>query len=147
MLKKYQYPFNDKEDAFIESEIQNLIKKGVTKNSSHEPGEFISSIFLRENSDGGYRLILKLENVNESVEYKKFKMETLATIIQLIKPNMYMAKVDIKDAYHSIQIYELHQKFLKFKYKSRLFKFTVLSNGYTEESRKLTKLLRPSFLL
>ena len=74
-------------------------------------------------------------------------METLATIIQLIKPNMYMAKVDIKDAYHSIQIYELHQKFLKFKYKSRLFKFTVLSNGYTEESRKLTKLLRPSFLL
>ena len=41
---KYQYPFNDKIDAFIESEIQNLLKKGVVGNSSHEPGEFISPI-------------------------------------------------------------------------------------------------------
>ena len=32
-------------------------------------------------------------------------METLATIIQLIRPNMYMAKLDI-DAYYSIPIYE-----------------------------------------
>ena len=31
-------------------------------------------------------------------------METLATIIQLIRPNMYMAKLDIKDAYYSISI-------------------------------------------
>ena len=33
-------------------------------------------------------------------------METLATIIQLIRPNVYMAKLDIKDAYYSIPNYE-----------------------------------------
>ena len=33
-------------------------------------------------------------------------METLATTIQLIRPNIYMAKLDIKDAYYSIPIYE-----------------------------------------
>ena len=37
-------------------------------------------------------------------------METLATIIQLIRPSMYMAKLDIKDTYYSIPIYEPHQK-------------------------------------
>ena len=57
----------------------------------------------------------------KSVKYKNFKMETLATIIQLIRPNMYMAKLDIKDAYYSIPIYETHQKSLKFEHKSRLF--------------------------
>ena len=60
IINKYQYPFNDKVDAFIESEIQNLLKKGVIRNSIHEPGEFISPIFLREKIDGSYRLILNL---------------------------------------------------------------------------------------
>ena len=88
------------------------------------------------------------KKLNESVEYKKFKMETLATIIQLIMPNMYMAKLDIKDAYYSIPIYETHQKFLKFKHISRLFKFTVvLPHGYMEGLGKFTKLLKPPLSL
>ena len=40
IINKYQYPFNDKEDAFSESEIQNLLKKRFIRNFSHEPGEF-----------------------------------------------------------------------------------------------------------
>ena len=31
IINRYQYPFNDKEDAFSESEIQNLLKKRVKK--------------------------------------------------------------------------------------------------------------------
>ena len=110
IIHKYQYPFNDKKDAFIEFKIPNLLKKGVIKISSYEPGEFISPIYLKEKSDGGYCLI-NLKKLNESVEYKKCKMEALAIIIQFIKPNMYMAKLDIMDVYHSIPIYESHQKF------------------------------------
>ena len=90
IINKYQYPFNDKGDAFIESEIQNLLKKGVMRNSSLEPGEFISPIFLREKRDGGYRLILNLKELDESVEYKKFKIDTLATIIQPIRPCIWL---------------------------------------------------------
>ena len=80
-INKYQYSFNDKDDSFIGSEIQNLLKKGVIKNSSHELSEFISSIFHREKRDGGYRLILNFKKLNELFEYKKFKMETLAIVI------------------------------------------------------------------
>ena len=138
IINKYQYRFNDKEDAFIESEIQNLLKRVVMQSSNHEQGEFFLTIFLRKKSDGGYYFILNLKKLNESVEFKKFKMETLFTIMQFIRPNMYMAKFDIKDAYYSIPIYEPHQKFLKFEYKSRVFKFTVLPNGYTEGTRKFT---------
>ena len=147
ITNKYQYPFNDKEDAFIESEIQNLVKKGFIRNSSHEKGEFISPIFLREKSDGGYRLILSLKKLNQSFEYKKFKMETLATIIQLIRQNMYMTELNIKDVYYNTPIDEPHQTFLKFEHKFRLFKFTVLANGYMEGPKKFTKLLKPSLSL
>ena len=67
-------------------------------------------------------------------------MEILATIIQLIRQNIYMVKLEIKDAYYSITSYE--PQFLKFEYKSRPLKFTVLPNGYTEGPRNFTKLLK-----
>ena len=73
IINKYQYSFNDKEDVFIESKIQNLLKKGVIRNSSHEPGEFISPILLKEKSYGGYRLILYSKKLNQSVKYKSSK--------------------------------------------------------------------------
>ena len=114
---KYQYPFNDKED----SEIENLLKKGIIRNSSQDlfySAELISPIFLREKSNGGYCLILNLKKLNESVEYKQFKTETLATIIQLIKPNMYLAKLIIRMLTTASHIYKPHQKSLKFEHKS-----------------------------
>ena len=51
-----------------------------------------------------------------------------------------MVKLEIKDAYYSITSYE--PQFLKFEYKSRPLKFTVLPNGYTEGPRNFTKLLK-----
>ena len=62
IINKYRYPFNDKEDAFIEFEIQNLLKRGFMKSFNTEPGEFISPMFLRDLGDDGYRLILNLKN-------------------------------------------------------------------------------------
>ena len=70
-------------------------------------------------------------------------MEALSSILWLIQPNNYMAKIDIKDAYYSIPIFEQHQKLLKFIHKNCLYKFTALPNGYTEGPRKFTKALKP----
>ena len=74
-------------------------------------------------------------------------METLGTIIQPIRSNMYMAKLDIKDANYSIPIYEPHQKFLKFEDKSRPLKSKVFPNSYMEGLKKFTKLLNPALRL
>ena len=37
-------------------------------------------------------------------------METIGTIVQLVKPGIFMSKLDIKDGYFSIPIYEPDQK-------------------------------------
>ena len=61
----------------------------------------------------------------------------------MIRPSMYMAKLDIKDVYYSIPIQSQHQKYLKMKNNNKLFKYTVLPNGYTEGPRKFTKVMKP----
>ena len=91
-------------DTFISEEIKRLITKGVIKESKHESGEYISPTFVTEKSDGGYRFILNLKRLNQEKERKKFKMQTLKSILCLIRQNAYMAKLDIKDAYYSIPI-------------------------------------------
>ena len=44
----------------------------------------------------------------------KLKMETVSKRLHLFSPGMYMAKLDIKDVYYSILIYEDHKSLLKF---------------------------------
>jgi len=70
-------------------------------------------------------------------------MQTLTSILCLIEQNMYLAKLDIKDAYYSIPIHKDSQKLLKFKHDGEIYVFTVLPNGYTEGPRKFTKIMKP----
>ena len=99
----HQYPFKTEEHKFVEEEIQRLIALGAIVPSSHELDEHVSPIFVRPKDDGAYRLILNLKKLNDATEYIHFKMDTLESILCLITPGAYMAKIDIKDAYYSVQ--------------------------------------------
>ena len=74
-------------------------------------------------------------------------METIGTILQLVKQGAFMSKLDIKDAYYSISRYEHDQKYLKFQFDRFLYKYTVSPNDYPEGPRKFTKLLKPPMSL
>ena len=49
-------------------------------------------------------------------------------VINLIKPNLYMTCIDLKDAFFSVLIHNDHQKYLKFMF-GNLFQFTSMPNG------------------
>ena len=83
--------FTKPEQEVIDNEIDKLLTKGVISETTHCPGEYISTIFIRPKKDGGFRLILNLKNLNEHVEYQHFKMDTLQSAIRLMTPNCYMA--------------------------------------------------------
>ena len=87
--------------------------------------------------------MLNLKKLNLSIEKKKFKMQTLTSILCLVRPDMFMAKLDIKDAYYSIPIHVEDQKLLKFTHRDISYKFTAVPNGYTEGPRKFTKIMKP----
>ena len=56
-----QHQFSNKEAETISTEIEKLALKGVLLKSSHEKGEFLSTIFLRPKKDGTHRMVLNLE--------------------------------------------------------------------------------------
>ena len=80
-----------------------------------EEGIFMLFIFTREKRDGSYRMILNLKQLNKHIEYEHFKMESLQSVLNIIRPNCWMASVDLKDAFYTVRIQPDHQKSLKFK--------------------------------
>ena len=137
--------FNQKQQAIVTKEIETLISKGVIVQSSHEPGEFISPIFIRPKPDDTYRMILNLRGFNEFVQYHHFKMDTLEAAVNLMKPGCFMASIDLKDAYYTVAISKAHQKYLKFIFNNNLYQYTCLPNGLSSAPRIFTKLLKPVY--
>ena len=84
-------------------------------------GNFVSSILTRRKQDGSHRMILNLKRLNQNVENKHFKMESLLNVLNIIKPNVYMASVDLKDAFYSVPIHEENQKYFKFAWGGGFF--------------------------
>ena len=129
----------------IDAEIAHLLSRGVLNIAPKELGDYISPIFLRSKKDGAFRMVLNLKSLNAFVTYHHFKMDTVWTAINMMKPNCFMASIDLKGAYYSIPICQDHQKFLKFSWKGKYYKFTAFPNGLALCPRKFTKLLKPVY--
>ena len=64
----------------------------------------------------------------------------------MIKPNMYLASLDVKDAFYTVPIYEPHRKYLKFMWLNKAYQFIVMSNGYVDAMRVFNKILSLHFV-
>ncbi|VDI32218.1 Hypothetical predicted protein [Mytilus galloprovincialis] len=140
--------FNESEQSIINGEIEKFVLKNVVQKVNIQDinkQEFISNIFIRPKKDGSHRLILNLRQLNEQVEYHHFKMETLKTALQLIKPNVWFASADLKDAYFSVNVVHSDRQFLRFYWNGTKYQFTCLPNGLASAPRIFTKLLKPIF--
>ena len=73
-------------------------------------------------------------------------MELLSDAIKLLKPQVWMAKVELKDAFYSIPVHIDHQKFFKLEWDLKYFKFTGMPNGYCEAIRLFTKIMKVPFI-
>ena len=58
----------------------------------------------------------------------------------MIKPNMYLALLKIKDAFYTVPIYEPHIKYL-----NEAYQFIVMPSGYLDAMRVFSKILKPPF--
>lgn len=115
-------------------EIEKLPQKGAIITIGHEKGEVISPIFIRPKKDGYFLLILNLKRLNVHVEYQYFKMDTLRSAINLMRPNCYITIIVYCD-----------RKYLKFEWMGQFYQFTCFPNGLAFCLRKFTKLLKPVY--
>ena len=140
-----QIKCSSSELSLITTEINKYVEQGIVVETEHSDNEFISQIFSRPKRSGGVRIILNLKPLNKLVEHTHFKMESLVNAIGLLERDCYMASLDLKDAYFTINVNKNYRRYLRFYWNGQLYEFTCMPNGLSSAPREFTKLLKPIF--
>lgn len=135
--------FSETKSKQVTVEVQKLLEKGAIEPSVQTDNQFVSHIFLAPKKDGSNRPVINLKKVNGHVKYQHFKMEGIPNVVDLLQPNDFMVKLDLKDAYFGIKMSENDREYLKFRWQNQLYRFRVAPFGLGSVPRVFTKLLKP----
>jgi len=134
--------------AAFDAEHQRLTREvGCTKlvravvDRATEP-EFLHPVFAIWQGSK-YRSIYNIKQMNPSLVTRKFKMTGVATWKSLIFRDMYMASIDIKDAYLHIPIHKASRRFLRYVWEGNVWELHALPFGLSQAPWVFTRLLQP----
>lgn len=108
---------------------------------------FYSNLFMVPKKNGSVRPVLDLKLLNRHVRVRKFKMESLRSVVASLERGEFLASIDIQDAYLHVPIARSHQRFLRFAVGSTHFQFVALPFGLATAPRVFTKVLAPLIAL
>ena len=143
----FAHPLTRAQHEAITEHVHDLLKDNaiekVTKKSDFRFG-IVSPLFcVKKKGTKKLRPCLNLKKFNDCTIYKKFKMEGISTLRDIIRPHDFMTKVDLSKAYHHIPIHPDFRKYLQFCWEGVRYQFLVLPFGLQSAPRIFTKILRP----
>ena len=141
--KSQQLPLTPSEHEATSIEIKELLWENAIVPCKHEFPEYVSNIFVvpKKNSPK-MRVILNLKKFNFFLKKRKFKMQMLSSMLNLISKNSWLLSIDLADAYLVIKILDEHTRYLKFEFNSVLYKYLFMCFGMSSAPCKYTKLLK-----
>ena len=139
--------YSAEQTQLIVEEVKELLGKGAIKEVHNPRGGFYSNLFLVPKKDGGQRPVINLKALNNFVQTEHFKMEGIHTLRDIVNPEDWLAKVDLKDAYFAIPIHQSHHQYLRFIYQGKHYQFQCLPFGLSSAPWVFTKTLKPALAL
>ena len=129
--------------TLVKNELQKFLDQGIIEHTVFKEGDFISNLFARpKKSPGEIRLILNLKPLNAFVPSVHFKMESLEVALKMLRPNMYLASIDLTNSFYHLSVKPSDRKFLKFSCLGNQYRFTSLVMGYKESPTIFTKVMK-----
>ena len=87
--------------------------------------------------------MLNLKNFHKHVTQRHFKMDIINTTLGMMRKNYFMTSINLTDAYYSVPVATVDQKYLMFQFKGIRYKYVCLPNGLSLTQRFFTKLMKP----
>ena len=109
-------PTDPIEDLLISSKISYLLEKGAIEEVDMPQLHYLNSLFLVAKRSGGKRPVINLRPLHRFILNKTFRMESILLLKDILKPNSFLAKINLKDAFYSIPIAKKSRKYLQSVY-------------------------------
>ena len=141
-------PTDPIDDLLISTEISHFpLEKGAIEEVDMSQLHYSNSLFLVAKRSGGKRPVINLPPLNRIVPNQNFRMESILLLKDILKPNSFLTKIDLKDAFYSIPIAKMSRKYLQFIYHNKLYQFCILPFGISTAPRVFSKILKPVIAL
>ena len=128
--------------ALLSEITQLLTKRAIVPVYPPFRRGFWSTFFLAPKKTGDWRPILNLKPLNKFIKPKRFRMETLASVLACPIKGMWAASLDLSDAYLHVPISPQDQRYLRFKVQGQTYEFRCLPFGLSTSPRVFTLLVR-----
>ena len=139
----HEIVFPHNEATLVKRELDKFLSQDIVEKSVINVGDYCSNLFTRpKKTPGSIRLILSLKSLNKFVKYIHFKMETLQTVLLLLKPGDFMTSIDLSQSFYHVKVREADQKYLKFLSLGQIWAMKVLPMGYRDSPRVFTRLMK-----
>ncbi|XP_044159551.1 uncharacterized protein LOC122944893 [Bufo gargarizans] len=135
--------FSPESRRLIDTELWSLVEKGAIERAPDPRGGVVTDIFLVEKKGGQFRPVINLKSLNVYVRYRHFKMEGIHLLRDLLLPDEWMVKLDLKDAYLTVPIAQQSRDLLRFRWGDQIWRFTCLPFGLSSAPWCFTKLMKP----
>ena len=89
------------------------------------------------------RPVIDLSLLNLKVQKASFKMETLQSVLLLVRAGDWMVSLDLKDAYLQVPMHPESHKFLRFVAGGKVYQFKVLCFGLSSAPQIFTRVMAP----
>tara|TARA_R110002050_G_C8946231_1_gene512990 strand:+ start:1128 stop:2876 length:1749 start_codon:yes stop_codon:yes gene_type:complete len=137
--ERKQLSFTRKEIDVIDEQIAENIRHGAIEETKEEHRQLVSRVVLNKLKN---RMCVDFE-VNNFLEPRTFKDKTKKDFRMMLQQGDYMAKTDIKKAFWTIPIQARHRKYLKFRWRGKLYQYRVVPFGLSCASHALRLLTLP----
>ncbi|XP_020297308.1 uncharacterized protein LOC109861882, partial [Pseudomyrmex gracilis] len=127
----------------MHTEIDELLRKGAIEECKECERQSVSSYFLVPKPDGSHLFILNLRSLNRFINPPHFKLEDIRSALNLVSRGDFLGTLDLRDAYFLVPIHADYRKFLRFKFKGKMFQFVCLPFGLCTSPYVFTKLMKP----
>ena len=136
---------NTKQMQFVDNVLLKLLdNRSIIKLDKPFDKGWVSNIFLvPKKLPGEYRLILNLKPLNKFVTYKKFKMDHIEQVLNMITEHCFLGSVDLQQAFNHIKISLKSIPYLMFMWRKQYYCYTCAPNGLSNCPYMFSKVCKP----
>ena len=113
--------------------VADLRAKRAIELGLPSPG-YYSHLFVTPKVTWGWRPVIDLSRLNQSVRVSHFHMETQQSILQSLRQGDWMASLDLSDAYLQVPVHPESCRFLRFCVGKEVWQFRALCFGLSRVS-------------
>ncbi|KAL7291197.1 hypothetical protein TKK_0015038 [Trichogramma kaykai] len=129
----------------VNSKLEELLRKGIIE-EVNGPSQWVSPMvpILKEN--GEIRICIDMRRANAAIKRENHPLPTMSKLLPSLRGAKYFSRLDIKDAFHQIEIHKDSRNITTFSTSKGLYRYKRLMFGITCAPEIFQKILEKILL-